>query len=281
MLSVPPAPRFRMTDAPLAQAVAQVNFPIVAKLQSLDGIAPLQDALLELFPYMAQQVVQQVSLMIGPAGPTVPESAQSVVHEFTDDEGWTLAVTVSSATLSVGGQYSGVDDFAARFRSVCAALHDAGRVRRCDRLGVRYLDIVELEDGNDDWAGWFRPEIVGLTRPDLSSGGLVASLTETRLQQAPPGAPDGLDGQVLGVIRHGVVPPGSIMKGMPPRPVEQRAFLFDMDTSVQTPQPFDAQRLAEQYVTLHNEIEKVFHWAVTDAGRERFGYQLVGEGEDV
>lgn len=274
MLTVPPAPRFRMTSAPLAQAVVQVNFPIVARLRSVEGIAPLQDALFDLFPYMTQQVVQEMSLMIGPAGSAAPESAQTTIHQFTDDDGWTLSVTVSSASLSVGPQYAGVRDFADRLRRVCAALHDAGRVRRCDRLGVRYLDLVELTEGRDEWASWFRPDIVGLAHPDLSSASLIASLTETRLQQEPMGALSGLAGQVMGVVRHGVVPPGSVMQGVPPRPIDQRAFLFDMDTYVETPQPFEPERLAEQYVALHDEIENVFHWAVTDAGRDRFGYQL-------
>lgn len=148
-------------------------------LQSLDGIAPLQDALADMFPYLTQQVL----LMIGLAGPAVPKSAQSVVHEFTDDEGWTLAVTLGSATVSVGGQYAGVGDSAGRFRKVCTTPHGAGWVRRRDRLGVRYLDLVELEDGTEDWAPWFRPEIVGLARTDPSSVGLIASITETHLSR--------------------------------------------------------------------------------------------------
>ncbi len=102
MLTVPPAPRYRMSAAPLVEAVAQVNFPIVARLRSVDGIAPLQDALFDLFPYMNQQVVQQVSLMIGPAGPAAPDAQSSTVYVFTDDDGWTLSVTVSSASLMVG-----------------------------------------------------------------------------------------------------------------------------------------------------------------------------------
>lgn len=274
MLSVPPAPRFRMTSAPLVEAVAQVHFPIVARLQSLEGIAPLQDALFDVFPYLTQQVVQEMSLMIGPAGPAVPESAKSVIHQFADDDGWRLSVTVSSASLLVGPQYAGVDDFAGRFRRICAALHDVGRIRRCDRLGARYLDLVELNDGSDEWASWFRPDIIGLARPDLSDGSLIASLTETRLQQEPSGTLSGLAGPMLGVIRHGVVPPGSVVQGVPPRPIDHRAFLLDMDTYLQSPQPFEPERLTEQYMTLHNEIEKVFHWAVTDAGREQFGYEL-------
>jgi uncharacterized protein (TIGR04255 family) len=263
-----------MTSAPLVQAVAQVNFPIVSRLQSVEGIAPLQDALFGLFPYMTQQIIQEMSLMIGPAGPAAPESAQTTVHQFSDDDGWTLSVTVSSATLSVGGsQYAGVRDFARRFRQVCEALYEAGRVRRCDRLGVRYLNLVELVDGSDEWASWFRPDIIGLAHPSLSGMSLTASLTETRLQQEPVGVLAGLTGHVTGVIRHGVVPPGSVMQGVPPRPIDHRAFLFDMDAFVQTVQPFDPG-LSEQFIALHDEIENVFHWAVTDAGRDRFGYEL-------
>src|SRR3954469_3292509 len=119
MLTVPAAPQYRMTAAPLVQAVAQINFPIVARLQTLEGVAPLQDALFDLFPYMTQQVVQEMSLMIGPAGPAAPESAHTTIHQFSDDDGWTLSVTVSSATLAVqGSQYAGVHDFAGRFQRI-------------------------------------------------------------------------------------------------------------------------------------------------------------------
>lgn len=280
MLTVPPPPRFRMTNAPLLQAVAQVNFPIVARLGSVEGIAPLQDALADVFPYMTQQVVHEVSLMIGPAGPAAPESAQSTMHQFTDDDGWELSVTVSSASLSVAGsEYAGVHDFAERFRSVCVALYEAGRVRRCDRLGVRYLDVVELVNGRDDWALWFRPEIVGLAHPALSRESLTSSVTETRLQQAPSGALAPLSNPVMGVIRHGVLPPGSLMQGVPPQPVKNRAFVFDMDTYVESPQSFEPQKLADQYMELHNAIESAFHWSVTEAGRIQFGYELVADGE--
>jgi len=279
MLTVPSAPRYRMTSAPLVQAVAQVNFPIVARLKSVEGIAPLQDALLDLFPYMNQQVVQEVSLMIGPAGPAIPESAQSTVHVFTDDSGWHLSVTVSSASLWIGPEYAGVDDFALRFERVCTALREAGGVRRCDRLGVRYVDLVEIGEAGDDWAQWFRPEIVGLAHPDLSRSTLTTSLTETRLHQDPGGPLSNLDNQAEGVIRHGVVPPGTILKGVPPQPVDHQAFLFDMDTFVAIAQPFDDQKLIAQYRALHAEIEKVFHWAVTDEGRVHFGYELVDDTE--
>ena len=281
MLALPEPPPFKMTAAPLVQALVQVNFPIVPRLQNLEGVASVQEALAGKFPYLSQNLVQQMSLMVGPAGPAAPQTAQQVVHELTSDEGWALTLTVSSAALSVGVEYAGVDDFANRFSEICSALSRAGGVARCDRLGVRYVDVVEIGNGdNDGWSQWFRPEIIGVAAPALSGDVLLSSLTETRLQQQPPDGPfEALQSPIEGMLRHGVVPAGSVLVGLPPRPIEQRAFVFDMDTSVTSPQPFDAEILAEQYRALHAGIEKVFHWAVTAEGKARFGYEPT-EGVD-
>lgn len=279
MLDVPEPPRYRMTAAPLVQALVQVNFPIVPRLQTLEGAAEVQAALGGRFPYLSQTVVQQVALMVGPVGPAAPQTAQSLVHELTADDGWTLTLAMSSATLSVGQQYAGIDDFASRFSDVCAALATAGEVLRCDRLGVRYLDIVDVQ-GAQDWEDWFRPEVVGVASPRLSELTLVSSLTETRLRRDPDGPLEALQSPVEGILRHGVVPGGSLLVGVPPRSVEHLAFVFDMDLFIAAPQPFDPDSLPEQLRALHADIEKVFHWAVTDHGKDRFGYQALAEDEE-
>lgn len=276
MLAVTSPPRYRMNAAPLVQALAQVNFPIVPRLQTIEGIAPLQERLAELLPYMNQQIIQQIELLVGPAGPAASNAQSGTIHIFTDDDGWSVQVTTQSATLSVdGSNYRGVEDFRRRLETVWLALREAAGVRRCDRLGVRYLDIVQLDGA--DWADWFRPEIVGLASPALSGEVLTSTLAETRLQSDLSEAFAGQTGQIEGVIRHGVVPAGSLMQGIPPRPIGQRSFILDMDTFVAAGEPFDPQRLAKQFSELHASIEKVFHWAVTEAGRKQFGYELVTE----
>jgi len=274
MLIVEPAPRYLMGSAPLVQALAQVNFPIMPKLQTVEGIAPLQERLADLLPYMNQQVVQQVELLVGPAGPAAGNTQSATIYVFTDDGGWSLQVTTQSATLSVdGANYRGVDDFRGRLEDVWVALHEAAGVRRCDRLGVRYVDIVALE--GVDWAEWFRPEIVGLAHPRLSGGVLTSTLTETRLRADLGDAFAGQNGQIEGIIRHGIVPAGSLMQGIPPRPIPHGSFILDMDSFVVTPEPFDPKRLAEQFTELHSQVDRVFHWAVTDAGRAKFGYKII------
>lgn len=274
MLHVDPAPQYRMTAAPLVEAIAQVNFPIMPKLQTLDGIAPLQEHLSELLPYLNQQVMQQVEFTVGPAGPAGGSSQASTLNVFTSDDGWTLQVSVGSATLSVdGASYRGINDFRQRLLTVLRGLQATVGVRRCDRLAVRYVDIVSAN--SDSWADWFRCEIVGLTSPRLSGGVLSSSLTETRLQAEPTGVLKELRGQVEGTIRHGVVPAGSLMQGIPPRPIPQRSFIFDMDLFVAVTQNFDAVVLADQFLEIHAQLEKVFHWAITDAGKTQFEYELV------
>jgi len=279
VLTVPVPPRFRMTAAPLVQALVQVQFPIVTGLQSLDGAAAVQAALGARFPYLRQNVVQQMSLMVGPAGPAAPQTSQDIVHELTSDDGWNLTLTVSSATLSVGEAYRGLADFAERFHEVCEALVGTARVGGCDRLGVRYLDVVEIDDA-EGWQTWFQPQIVGVGAPELTGNELVSSLTETRLRKQPEGPFATLPTPIEGVLRHGVAPAGSVLAGVPPRPLTQRTFLLDLDTFAvfgPTPQTFDPDRLTEQFRVLHSEIERVFHWAVTEQGREHFGYELVEE----
>jgi uncharacterized protein (TIGR04255 family) len=269
-----------MTAAPLVQALVQVNFPITPRLQTLEGVVSVQEALGDRFPYLNQSMVHEMSLMVGPTGPAAPQTAQQIVHELTSDDGWSLTLTVSSALLSVGIEYAGVSDFAERFAEVCEALSSAARVPRCDRLGVRYLDVVEIGDSGDQWGEWFRPEIVGVAAPSLSGSALISSLTESRLQQPPDGPFGALQSPVEGILRHGVVPAGSVLAGVPPRPIEQRAFVLDMDTFVVAAQPFDPAILSEQFQALHGEVEKIFYWAVTKQGQARFGYQETEAGDE-
>lgn len=266
MLNVDPAPRYRLDDAPLAQAAVQIDYPTVAALQTLEGVAPLQDELQDAFPYMQRMTMSEFTMNVGPAGPISSETTNVVLHQFTNDDGWTLTVTPSSATLSVGMEYQGIDDFAARFETVVNALHAKGRFNRCTRLGVRYLDLVDIE-ADPEWYRWFRPEFVGLASPVIAPS-LVQALTEVRLLANRNGQ------AVNGILRYGVLPPDSVLVGVPPRKVAERSFLFDMDTSLEPPHTVRPDALTDLFRTLHAGLEEVFHWALTEDGKARFGYSV-------
>ena len=79
-----------------------MRYPLIAALETLPGVAPLQGALREAFPYMEQERVQEVSLVIGPAGPAGGASAASVTWNLTNDAGTLIVIGAGSATLFGG-----------------------------------------------------------------------------------------------------------------------------------------------------------------------------------
>jgi uncharacterized protein (TIGR04255 family) len=69
LFNIPAPPAYTMSNAPLAQALAQVRYPLIADFESMQGIAPLQRELHGTFPYMQQEKVQELSFVGGPPGP--------------------------------------------------------------------------------------------------------------------------------------------------------------------------------------------------------------------
>lgn len=223
---------------------------------------------------MQQHHVSEASLNIGPAGPGPAETSTNTMTTFTNEEGWQATIGVGSTTLSVGAAYAGVDDFARRLRDLCSVLRRTAGVLRADRLGVRYLDIVPIDPtGADGWTTWFRPELVGVMRPDLlGDTALVASITETRLARAPHGVSPGWSSRwVQSLVRHGVLPTNSVLPGVPPQSITSPSFVLDLDVFVVGGVAFDEDAVADQYRALHREVERLFHWALTEEGGRRFG----------
>jgi len=228
---------------------------------------------------MEQQSVQEFALQIGP-GPAVasPEVETSVTWEFKDDDGRLVVLAPGSATLSVGDQYSGVEDFADRFRQVIEALTAVEALRRCDRLGVRYLSLAEPPPGDAQaWSQWFRPELTGwiasgILAPDTS---VTASISQTQLAAPPSDDLSILPGDVSGVVRNGFVGPNTAIPGVPPITTSQSAYLLDLDFFVVVPQTFDVTALLDQFLALHGQIDRFFKWTLTSDGREYFGYEEI------
>jgi uncharacterized protein (TIGR04255 family) len=274
-----PIARYRLARPPLAQALGQVRYPVRARLQTLEGVAPVQERLEQHFPYMAEEQVQQVALLMGPTGPSAAEAQAERTWKFTDDIGWSLALSAHTATLAVGPQYGDFDEFSSRFRAVLDALRESAGVVRCDRLGLRYVDIAETPPGDDAvWRSWFRPELTGwpATSVVASDARLVASLTQSQLAASPTGELAGPPAEVQGIVRHGYVPantivPGIVLTETPSSP----AYILDTDIFVEAPQPFDPDELARQLTLFHDQIDRFFRWTLAPEGEEYFGLEEV------
>lgn len=279
MFTLPVSQRYRLARPPLTQALAQIRFDVRARFQSLEGIAPIQEELDALFPYMAEEHVEQISLLLGPAGLAgAPQGESARVWKFSDDAGWSVTIGPDVATLAVGNQYQSVDDIAERFRTLLDALSRSGGVRRCTRLGVRYINLAETPPGEEGaWRRWFRPELTGWVGGDVLAADLVASVTQTQLSARPTGDLSGPPGDIQAIIRHGYVPPNTLVPGMPPTTIEQPAYLIDLDLFIQTPQPWVPEQLSAQFALLHGQIDRFFRWTLAPEGERYFGLEEMGE----
>ena len=272
LFEVPEAPRYRLERAPLVQALAQVRFPLVATLETMPGIAPLQELLRGTFPYMEQELVQEVSLVVGPAGPAGGAGATSVTWKLTNDAGTLVVVGAGSATLSAGASYVTVEAFADDFERVLLALQSVS-VPSCDRLGVRYLSMAPDLPGDDrSWRRWFKPELYGWAGSDVvAEGAIETSVSQVFLRQPPTGDLAGPPADVRAIVRHGAVQAGTDIPGVPPIQVSDSSYLIDLDVYVEGRQRFDPTELLRQFKLFHSQIDRLFHWSLTQEGKEHFG----------
>ncbi len=278
MFGLDPCPRYRLSRPPLVQAFGQVRFPVRAKLPSLEGVAPVQERLDDVFPYMNRQEIQQVALLVGPGRPAAAEGQTSQSWRFNDDAAWSLVLSADSATLAVGPQYGEFGEFSDRFRRVLVALDEGGGVTRAYRLGVRYVNIAEVPPGEPDaWRSWFRPELTGWSATQAVAEGtrLITSITQTQLASPPVGELSGPPVDIQAIVRHGFIPARTTVPGVVPTQPQNPAYLLDIDLFVEAPQPFEPDELSRQLTMLHDQIDRFFYWSIAPDGTDYFGVEVL------
>ena len=279
MFDLPDPGSYRLTRAPLVLAAVQVQFPLIGRLQELAGITPVQEAIRDVFPYMERQQTSQLTLAFGPAGPVQPPAAEATVSwKFTDDAGWAALVEPGSATLVVGREYTHVDDFQLRFDRILLALRDAAQVPRCDRIGVRYINVAQIAPGDTTWAQWFRPELAGWIATDIFEPAttVASSISQTSLVAPGTGQLTSAPHQVQAIVRHGLLPQGTtipVSSLAPLEPLSLPSFILDIDGFIVGPQPFRVELLQQQFLGLHEQIDRFFYWSLAEPGLQHFGIE--------
>jgi uncharacterized protein (TIGR04255 family) len=127
------------------------------------------------------------------------------------------------------------------------------------------------------WREWFRPELIGWSGGSLIGGhtSVVTSITQTQLTASPTGDFAGLPYDVQATVRHGYVPPNTMVPGVAHEPIENPAFLLDIDLFIDGHQPFDGEELARQVTLLHDQIDRFFRWSLTPEGEEHFALEEI------
>ncbi len=275
MFNIETPPRYHLERAPLAQVVVQIRFPLVAHFHQLMGIASIQDDLQDLLPYMEGGPMQSLSIQMGPGG-MIPIPENKVLWKFTGDDGWEFTLEPGGASLLVNGEnYHGIEDFRERFSRVLLALSKTGRVRRCDRLGLRYINAVESLPGDEKaWMRWFKKELLGWVGSDILSkeAQTQSSVTQTQILVRPSGPLASAPADIQALIRHGILPAGTEIpvSSDEPHALKQGSYVLDVDMFIQAAQRFDPDAVIEQFGALHSQIDAFFRWSLTEEGEQHF-----------
>lgn len=273
MFELGPVSQYTLGRPPLAQALAQVRFPLIARLQTFEGVAPLQEALLAEYPYMEKVTEAGLAISIGQAA-VQPET--TTAWHFTDDDGRLIVLNSNSLTLSVGKQYDGFTDFKDRFSRALAVLQGTFSPRRCAQIGVRFVNLVDDTGGEEgQWKSIFDPSIVGWPATEIVHGDtrLQSSVSQIQLISPPINELADFPADVQAVIRHGIAPATSLMPGIPPIRLEDRSFFLDIDIFIAASQEFEAGLIINQFQAMHSQTDRFFRWALTAEGEKYFGLE--------
>jgi len=274
MFDLAPVRPYTLSNAPLAQALAQVRFPLQARLATLEGIAIVQEQLAGEYPSLTQEQTQGIELQFSPEGPQAGTSTASVSYTFSSDDGFKIVLTPESASLSVNTEYQGVDDFTTRFEKLVSVLSRDLRIPRCERLGVKFLSTFDIPPGDlVAWTRWFKTDLVGWIGSPLlkQDTGVATAINQVMLSATNTQELSGLPSRLEAYIRHGLAPAGSIVPGIPPVQLQKASYVLDLDFFVVTPQAWDARRLKDEFVLIHGQVERFFRWCLTADGQDLVG----------
>lgn len=154
--------RVRYRNNPLEQVVAQVRFSPVLKLLD-ESPSAFQEAVIAEFPVV--QMTETLAVSFSPISGGQSEHSRRVsAYLFSTTDGrYAVEVKAESLTLTTT-HYEGWEEFWGRYErvfSVFAALYPVSQI---NRIGLRYVDIIDREaNGLADvpWPELICPELLG------------------------------------------------------------------------------------------------------------------------
>lgn len=270
MFDLPEVARYKLERPPLVQALVQVRFPVLAHLGTVTGIARLQDALSSHLPYM-EPASSAMTVQVGPGGAAIEQGPQDG-WQLSNDQGYRLVLTPGAANLVIDSAYQGVTPFAELLEHVLSVLAETEPIRRCDRIGARYLSKVTPR-AEEAWTTWFKQELTGWAASGVLKAELEAAANRVQVRGNDSEYSDVFPAAPRGLITSGWFPAGSLISGLPPLIVQEPSFVVDFDFFSEGPQPFSASSLVRQYRALHDQMDRFFRWSLTTEGETYFGLE--------
>ena len=251
-----------LKNPPVYFTVVQARFNAILKMaEYLPGI---QDGLRKTgFPAFKQQsgIALQIALQDGQPTPTPVPHEQFVFASADQRHSFVLG---SDALTLQSTDYGTFESFSRRFLSGLALVHEVVRLDFTERVGLRYLDHVFPKIG-DILGRYLAAEVHGLSTrlggqaihtffETFALFGDVKLRTRVVQQDGPLSFPPDL------------LPQDMVVEARFLQPAGKHAIL-DNDGFIEQRQPFSAETVERQLVSIHKVIGAAFRIAATDYAR--------------
>lgn len=248
-----------LPSAPLVNVLCQVKFTEILSIQQASFVAGFQERVRTDYPFMQQEKMKTIS---------IDENGASV--EVGDDSVWRFVDATKTSRLSLAPSFVTLEtrkyvsrvDFVERLEKTLNALSDTIKPTHVTRIGMRYVDQIDLEK-YPDMDKMIRAEMLGVLSSPLKDG-IHHSLSEVICRVK--------EGHLL--ARWGLMPPKSTHDPECMPPISKPSWFLDLDTFTEfraSPTPFDPATIRESVVGLATRAYTFFRWAVDEPFLRAFG----------
>lgn len=255
-----PVEEVPLSAAPLVLVVAQVRFPEIASIRQPDFIGPFQEAIRERYP--AARPEREIQALFGSEG---VQSHAETVWRFRDRaDQWQVSLGPSFLALDTRA-YLNHSDFVTRLEEALAALDQHVRPGLFDRLGLRYVDRVPLEEpgGRQQMSLLVRPEVAGVV-PMMLTG-------QTLLQHSVCDSSFQLEDGATLHARWGLLPADATFEPLRAQALPTPSWVLDLDMFQLGPADFNVAQMSATTSAFVDQIYRFFRWVVTPDFLRRFG----------
>lgn len=276
----------RLRNAPLVHVLAQVTFPPVPDWAEREGElrAKLYNAGFQRYrPAEMREVTVEFPAQGAP--PAVQHRVASFAEFIERDERFAFQSGPSSFVLHSTG-YRGFDHFLQLATRGLQLLGESMGVRLVDRIGLRYVDLIQVQDG-ERLSNFVSPGLLGFPFREARHLGVsqVAFMTHSagiteigtlavRSMVLPPGrfVPQDLD---IGGLR----PPGHVDAKLPSLALDFDHYtIFSGPAASLPPLDYDVDRIGAHLQALHQTVRAAFDAVVTEHAISTWGgWEDIGE----
>lgn len=256
-----PIEEIPLSAAPLIAVVAQIRFPQITSITREGYIGDFQELIRKHYPVLRKE--NGVNFILTPDGVnTVGEP--TTIWRFCDrpqEPEWTVSLAPSFVALDTS-KYENRADFLERLRVLLEALHNTIAPSTCDRIGIRYVDRILLDEPDINLADLVRSEVIGMAIVDPGDkANLVHNLSDAEFNLG--------DATLHG--RWGWVPPGVQLDPSHGTAVDSPSWILDLDMYKNFAGNFDIVQLISTAEDFAKCIYRFFRWAVHSEFLQRFG----------